>query len=74
VLVYNDDILIFAKDPKMTMDKLGKQYELKPKSVKEEPNIYCGAIMEKVHLPNGNVEWAMGSRAYVKNAVKVVES
>jgi hypothetical protein len=32
VLVYNDDILIFAKDPKMTMDKLGKQYELKPKS------------------------------------------
>ena len=30
--------------------------------------------MEKVQLPNGRVEWAMSSRTYVKNAVKVVES
>jgi len=28
----------------------------------------------KVQLPNGKVEWAMGSRTYVKNAVRVVES
>ena len=55
------------------MDELGKLYELKPESVKE-PDIYLGANMEKVQLPNGKVEWAMGSRAYVKNAVKVVES
>jgi hypothetical protein len=34
VLVYIDVILIFAKDPKMTMDKLRKLYELKPKSIK----------------------------------------
>ena len=37
VLVYNDDILIFAKDPKMTMDKLGKQYELKPRALRRSP-------------------------------------
>ena len=55
------------------MNKLGKLYELKPESVKE-PNIYLGANMEKVQMPDGRVEWAMGSRAYVKNAVKVVES
>ena len=30
--------------------------------------------MEKFQLPNGKVEWAMGSRTYVKNAVRVVES
>jgi hypothetical protein len=73
VLVYVDDILIFAKDPKATMDELGQLYELKPESVKE-PDIYLGANMEKVQLPNGKVEWAMGSRTYVKNAVRVVES
>ena len=73
VLVYVDDILILVKNPKLTMDDLGKQYELKPESVKE-PDIYFGADMEKVQLPNGRVELAMSSRTYVKNSVKVVES
>ncbi|KAI2490693.1 Reverse transcriptase (RNA-dependent DNA polymerase) [Fragilaria crotonensis] len=73
VLVYVDDILIFAKEPKQTMDELGKLYELKPESV-HEPDIYLGANMEKVQLPNGKVEWAMGSKTYVKNAIKVVEA
>ena len=74
VLVYVDDILIFAKDPKVTVDELGKMYELKPESV-HEPDIYLGADMEMVQLPNGKVEWAiMGSKTYVKNAVKVVEA
>jgi hypothetical protein len=73
VLVYVDDILIFAKDPKVTMDELGKMYELKPESV-HVPDIYLGADMEMVQLPNGKVEWAIGSKTYVKNAVKVVEA
>ncbi|KAI2497398.1 Reverse transcriptase (RNA-dependent DNA polymerase) [Fragilaria crotonensis] len=30
--------------------------------------------MEKVQLPNGKLEWSMGSKTYVKNAVKVVEA
>ena len=49
VLVYVDDILSFAKDPKMTMDELGKLYELKPERVKE-PNIFLGANTEKVQF------------------------
>ena len=73
VLVYVDDILIFGKNSKLTMDELGKLYEFKPGSVKE-PDIYLGADMEKVQLSNGRVKWAMSSRTYVKNAVKVVES
>ena len=34
VLVYVDDILLFAKNPRITMDDLGKIYELLPESVK----------------------------------------
>ena len=59
VLVYVDHILVFAKEPKVTMDKLWKLYELKPEIVRE-PNIYLGADMVKEQLPNGKVEWAMG--------------
>jgi hypothetical protein len=73
VLVYVDDILVFAKDPQTTMNELGKLYELKPESV-HEPDIYLGANMEKVQLPSGKVEWSMGSKTYVKNAIRVVEA
>jgi hypothetical protein len=57
----------------VTMDELGKLYELKPESV-HEPDIHLGANMEKVQLPNGKVEWSMGSKTYVKNAIRVVEA
>jgi hypothetical protein len=30
--------------------------------------------MEKVQLPNGKVKWSMGSKTYVKNAIRVVEA
>jgi hypothetical protein len=73
VFVYVDDILVFAKDPKTTsMNELGKLYELKPESV-NKPNIYLGANMEKVQLPDGEVEWSMGRKMYVKNAIRVVD-
>ena len=73
VLVYADDILVFAKDPKTTMNELGKLYELKPESV-HESDICVGANMEKVQLPDGKVEWSMGSKMYVKNTIRVVEA
>ena len=73
VLVYVDDILIFSRDPKTAMDELGQMYELKPESVKP-PDIYLGANIEKIQLPDGRVEWGMTSRTYVKNAIKIVES
>ena len=73
VLVYVDDILIFSRNPRHVMDDLGKLYEMKPESVRE-PELYLGANMEKVQLPDGRSEWAMTSRTYVKNAIKVVEN
>ena len=33
VLVYVDNVLVFAKEPKVIMNELGKLYELKPESV-----------------------------------------
>ena len=73
ILVYVNDILVFAREPKVIMNALGQLYELKPESVKE-PDLHLGANMEKVQLPSGKTEWAMTSRTHVKNAVKVVES
>jgi hypothetical protein len=40
----------------------------------KEPDIYLGANMEKVQLPNGRTEWAMSPKNYIKNAIKVVET
>ena len=73
VLVYVDDILVFANEPKVIMADIGKLYELKPESVKE-PDIYLGANIERTQLPDGRSEWSMSSRTYVKNALKVVEA
>jgi hypothetical protein len=47
--------------------------EQKPESI-HKPDIYLGANMEKVQLPDGKVEWSMGSKTYVKNAIRVVEA
>jgi hypothetical protein len=73
ILVYVDDILVFAKEPRKIMSSIGECYELKPESV-NEPDIYLGANMEKVQLPNGKTEWAMSPKNYIKNAIKVVET
>ena len=55
------------------MDNLGKLYELNPESLCQH-NIYLGANIEKVHLPDGSSEWAITSHMHVQNAVKVVEN
>ena len=73
ILVYVDDILIFAKKPKEIMDDLGKHYEMKPESVKT-PEMYLGANFDKIQLPDGRSEWCMSSKHYVKNAIKVIEA
>ena len=73
VLVYVNNMRVFAKEPKKTMDDLGKLYELKPESV-HEPDIYLGANMERFKCQITKLEWSMGSKTYVKNAIRVVEA
>jgi len=73
VLVYVDDLLCVSEHPDNVMKALGEFYELKDGSVKE-PDIYLGADIEMVQLPDGRSQWAMSSKTYVKNSVKVVEN
>ena len=50
VLVYVvDGILVFAQDPKVTMDELGKLYELKPESGSRAAGMYIPGIVEINH-------------------------
>ena len=73
VLVFIDDILVYAKELRITMDKLGKLYELKPESI-HTPDVYLRANMEKEQLPSGRVVLTIDSKCYVRNAVKLVEA
>jgi hypothetical protein len=51
---------------------VGEIYKVKPGSDKE-PDIYLGANVKKVQMPDGREVWASSPRDYVKNAIKTVE-
>ena len=72
VLVYVDDCLAIGENPRMMIDSIGEFYKVKPGSDKE-PEIYLGANVEKVQMPDGREVWATSPRDYVKNAIKTVE-
>jgi hypothetical protein len=72
LLVYVDDVLAIAHEPKVLIDAIGEYYKVKPGSDKE-PDIYLGANVEKVQMPDGTEVWATSPRDYVKNAIKTVE-
>jgi hypothetical protein len=73
ILVYVDNILLFSKDPRTIMNRLGELYELKPESVKE-PDVYLAANIERIQLRDGRTVWGMLSKTYMKNSIKVVEA
>ena len=54
LLVYVDDILVVAFDPKLTMDAIGKLYRLKEGSVGPLER-YLGANIKRVQLPDGTM-------------------
>jgi hypothetical protein len=72
LLVYVDDVLVMSHEPKVLIYAIGEYYKVKPGSDKE-PDIYLGANVEKVQMPDGREVWAMSPCNYVKNAIKTVE-
>jgi hypothetical protein len=52
LLIYVDDILAISHQPKVLIDAIGEYYKVKPNSDKE-PEIYLGANVEKVQMPDG---------------------
>jgi hypothetical protein len=72
LLVYVDDVLAISHEPKVLIDAIDEYYKVKPRSDKE-PDIYLGANVEKVQMPDGREVWATSPCDYVKNAIKTVK-
>lgn len=72
VLIYVDDILCMSHEPKESMRKLDKCFPMKEGSI-GTPDIYLGAKLNKVKLPNGVEAWAMSPSKYVQEAVATAE-
>jgi len=74
VLVYTDDILAIAMDPRRILMEIDQHYLLKPDSI-GEPKTYLGATITKFYFSDEptKVRWAMSSGKYVKDAIRNVE-
>ena len=71
LLVYVDDLMCISEKPEETMNEIKKTYDLK--DTVKTPDRYLGADIGTWQLPDGREIWAMGSKEYVKNAVKQVK-
>jgi hypothetical protein len=68
LFVYVDDVLALSHQPKVWIDPIGEYLQGK------QPEIYLGANIEKVQMPDGRDVWASSPHDYVKNAIETVES
>jgi hypothetical protein len=69
VLIYVDDILCITDDPKKSLERINKYFPMKPNSI-GKPDIYIGAKMSGVRLPNQVEAWAMSPSKYIQEACK----
>jgi hypothetical protein len=68
VLIYVDDILAISDNPRACVDAIDKFFPMKAGSI-GSPDIYLGAKVTKVKLPNGVTAWAMSPSKYIQEAV-----
>ena len=75
ILVYVDDILALSTYPKTILVHLEQHYMLKPGSI-APPELYLGSSINRFKLPDNptKTRWAMGSKNYVKDAVKNIDT
>jgi hypothetical protein len=73
LLVYTDDLLAIATNPKSILDDINLYFNLKPESV-GHPNIYLGSKISKAKMANGVEAWCNSSSQYVKEAIKNTEA
>ena len=72
IMVYSDDLLVIADDPKEYLRQLEQHFVLKPDSVKP-PDQYLGAQIGKYQLEDGSWAWYASSDTYVQTAIANVE-
>jgi hypothetical protein len=69
ILCYVDDRLCIYHDPMSVMGEINKYLPLTPSSV-GNPDIYLGAKLKEMKLPNGVMAWGLSPSKYVVQAVK----
>ena len=67
-----DDILALSRQAKKAIEEITAFMRAKEGSVKP-PEIYLGANISKMQLPDGREVWTTSPKAYVKNSLLVVE-
>ena len=72
LLVYNDDIMVICKDPKLVLQHLDMYFKVKDNSI-HPPNIYLGGKLRPVMLPSGKICWGHSASKYVQEAVHNLE-
>jgi hypothetical protein len=72
VLVYSNNYLVLAKDPKQIINDIDKKFKIKDGSTGELTQ-YLGAAISRYHFEDGSWAWAMSSDTYIKAAVANVE-
>jgi hypothetical protein len=72
LFVYVDDILVLSRQAELVIKEIAQFFKTKEGSIKP-PNIYLGANIFKVQLPDGHKVWATSPWAHVKNAIQVME-
>jgi hypothetical protein len=72
LFVYVDDILALSHQAKESIQEITNFFKAKDGSIKP-PEIYLGADVAKIQLPDGHEVWSTSPRTYVKNSILVVE-
>ena len=72
VLLYVDDILSIHHDAMSQIKSIDKYFHVKPDSM-GDPDMYLGAKLRKVTLPNGVEAWSASPAKYVREAVKNIQ-
>ena len=71
VLLYVDDTLCISHDAKVALEEINQHFTMKKKSM-GKPDIYLGAKLHEVRMPNGVTAWAMSSSKYVQESISNV--
>jgi hypothetical protein len=72
LFVYVDDILALSHRATDAIEEITVFYKAKDGSIKP-PEIYLGANISKMQLPDGREVWSTSPKTYVKNSILVVE-
>jgi hypothetical protein len=72
LFVYVNNILALSHQAAEAIKEITTFFKAKDGSIKP-PEIYLGANVEKLQLPDGREVWATSPRTYVKNSILVVE-